>query len=605
MTREPDDLELGKRALEFGLLRKEDLEEALQRQSLSPGSRLGDVLKEMNLLKQEEVDTLLLKPQKPAAEVNTVISDHGTGTPGSSPALGKDFGDFILLEERGRGGMGIVYKARQKNLDRLVAIKILPPEKAEVPQFQKRFEREAKALAALSHPYIVGIHDFGRRGSYFYLVMEYVEGLSLRELLRDSNISEEEIYNILGQICDALEYAHRHGIIHRDIKPDNILIDKEGRVRVADFGLAKLGESSEIRERSLTQSGAIMGTMNYMAPEQIEDSGDVDSRADIYSTGVLFYELLTGELPIGSFDPPSKKGIGNSNLDKIVIKALAKDPKNRYQTASDLKEDLDRASSTEPPPESRKKGHLAWLSIPLALLLLGVIFFLWKERPETAPEPVEKPWSESFRSISPMMEFARFDGASNRKEEIREVLDRMPPEEEPLLLKWFEGELSRVPAKRWPKSEWTSRKTESLRIRSWASALMAFLTGKGDGFDPVRRQLKEIDARFAVVVSYQGSIDLTFFFSPYGEIRDLRAGEEWIIREGKKVSSGARIVGETLVTPLVIRGIDIGKLSITVTHPELGTKKLTLPAEGLKNGGAYLCSGSLRKPEAITLKPLP
>ena len=354
-----EDLELGRKALERGLLKREELEEAIERKSQAPGSHLGDILKEMNLLRPEEVETLLSDP----------VAGNEESTIDSAPAPLDDFGDFFLLEVRGAGGMGIVYKARQKNLDRLVAIKILHSAKAGHSQFQKRFEREAKALAALAHPNIVGVHDFGKQDEHYYLVMEYVKGLTLREIQVQNSFTPQEIFDILRQICDALEYAHRQGVIHRDIKPDNILIDQEGRVRIADFGLAKLGDSSEIQDKTLTRSGVMMGTMNYMAPEQMVNSADVDSRADIFSTGVVLYEMLTGELPIGSFELPSSRGGGNVHLDKIVKKALSRDPDKRYQKASELKKDLNQVS-TETFIRQNTRFRMMHVGIPILLLLI-------------------------------------------------------------------------------------------------------------------------------------------------------------------------------------------------------------------------------------------
>ena len=437
--------------------------------------------------------------------------------------------------------------------------------------------------------------------------MEYVEGLSLRELLQVNKLSSEDIFNILGQLCDALEYAHQRGIIHRDIKPDNILIDREGQAKIADFGLAKLGQSSEVRDKTLTMSGVMMGTMNYMAPEQMENSSEVDSRADLFSTGVLLYEMLTGELPIGTFEPPSKKGRGNSRLDEIVNKALAKDPDKRYQRASELKEELDRASIVVIRLD-KKKNRTALVTISLILLLVGGGFFVWQGLPKDDPQPspAEISWTKSFRSSASGLEFSRFTSVKpNQLSTVRALLDSMPPDEESSLLKWFQDQFGLVPSIPWSKAEWLEKQSEARRIRAWTSALLSLLEGKGDTFAPLRKELKKIDNRFAIVAAYRGTVDLTLFITPYAEIHDLRTGEEWIIREGKRSPSDAQIIGESLGTPLVIRGIDIGTLQITMVHPELGKKEVTLPANGMKNGEAWSCSGSLTNPEGIALRPLP
>src|ERR1043165_1053827 len=234
-----------------------------------------------------------------------------TGQPKTRPAppapeeIAKHFTQLEILSLLGQGGMGFVYKAHQKDLERIVALKILPPSVGDDPAFAQRFAGEAKALAKLNHPGIVTIYEFGKTNGLFYFLMEFVDGVNLRQLLANGRISSREALAIVPQICDALQYAHDQGIVHRDIKPENILLDRKGRVKVADFGLARLmGPVSDAR---LTQSQHIMGTPHYMAPEQFEKPLAVDHRADIYSLGVVLYEMLTGDLPLGRFAPPSRK----------------------------------------------------------------------------------------------------------------------------------------------------------------------------------------------------------------------------------------------------------------------------------------------------------
>ena len=254
--------------------------------------------------------------------------------------------------------MGVVYKARQRQLNRLVAVKILPPSVGEDPAFAERFAREAQALAQLNHPNIVQVYDFGRTDEFFYFVMEYVDGVNLRALIRDGKLKPEEALKIVPQICEALQFAHDEGIVHRDIKPENILIDKKGRVKIADFGLAKLlGRAAE--DLSLTGTGQLMGTLGYMAPEQLQQAHSVDHRADIYSLGVVFYEMLTGQLPIGRFEPPSKKVQVDVRLDEVVLRSLESEPDRRYQHASDVKTDLEIISAQSSPkePPASKPAH--------------------------------------------------------------------------------------------------------------------------------------------------------------------------------------------------------------------------------------------------------
>ncbi len=262
-----------------------------------------------------------------------------------SPAeLAPHFPQLEILQLLGQGGMGAVYKARQLKLDRFVALKILPPVAGRDPAFAERFTREARALARLSHPHIVGVHDFGEVDGLFFFVMEFVDGVNLRQLLQAGHLEPQQALKLVPQVCDALQYAHDEGIIHRDIKPENILLDKKGRVKIADFGLAKLLGRTPT-EFTLTGTHQVMGTPHYMAPEQMEKPHTVDHRADIYSLGVVFYEMLTGELPLGRFAPPSEKAPVDVRLDDVVMRALAKEPERRYQRVSEVKTDLDALAS--------------------------------------------------------------------------------------------------------------------------------------------------------------------------------------------------------------------------------------------------------------------
>jgi serine/threonine protein kinase len=212
--------------------------------------------------------------------------------------IAKLFPQLQVVRLLGAGGMGAVYQARQPALDRTVALKILPTSTSTGVNFAERFNREARALARLNHPNIVAVHEFGQAGKLHYFIMEFVDGANLRQLEKAGRLSSREALQIIPQICDALQYAHDEGVVHRDIKPENVLVDRKGRVKIADFGLAKiLGVDAEALR--LTAEGQVMGTPHYMAPEQVERPLAVDHRADIYSLGVVFYEMLTGDLPLG------------------------------------------------------------------------------------------------------------------------------------------------------------------------------------------------------------------------------------------------------------------------------------------------------------------
>ncbi|MCB9915271.1 MAG: serine/threonine protein kinase [Planctomycetes bacterium] len=269
----------------------------------------------------------------------------------------------------GRGGMGVVYRARQRDLDRVVALKVLLPECTADPAFAERFEREARVLARLDHPGVVRVVDAGRTGTWYWLVMEYVDGVNLRKLIEEREVAPREALAIVTQVCDALQYAHDQGVVHRDIKPENILVDRLGRVKIADFGLAKLVER-EAGAVTLTRSDQAMGTPQYMAPEQIRRPLAVDHRADLYSLGVVLYELLTGDLPLGNFPLPSDRVGIDVRLDEVVLKSLEREPERRYQHASEVKVDVERASQPDAGGGARARrgeaGDEAWRDLARA-----------------------------------------------------------------------------------------------------------------------------------------------------------------------------------------------------------------------------------------------
>jgi len=321
----------------------------------------------------------------------------------AAPAeVAKKLPQFQILELLGRGGMGVVYKARQVQLDRIVALKILPPVDALSPDFVARFMREARALAKLNHPNIVAVHDFGESNGLYFIVMEYVDGANLRQLQHERRLTPAEALAIIPKICEALQYAHEEGLVHRDIKPENLLIDTKGRVKIADFGLAKMLRREPL-DMTLTVSGMSLGTMRYMAPEQMDKPETVDHRADIYSLGVVFYELLTGELPMGHFELPSQKASVDARLDKIVLHALERHPERRYQQAREVQTDLETVASTPrsavaaeptasvPPrrwqasPASRAKF---WKYAPIVAGAVAVLLAVWSMLPRKTPPAV-------------------------------------------------------------------------------------------------------------------------------------------------------------------------------------------------------------------------
>ena len=326
--------------------------------------------------------------------------------------VGQTLGQYQIVEELGRGGMAIVYKAYQPSLDRYVAIKVLPAFFARTPGYLERFQREAKAMARLSHPHIVEVLDYGQQDDTTYLVMAYVDGGSLRDRLGQP-LPIDTIVHWMEQIGSALAYAHERGVVHRDIKPGNILFTRDGRAMLSDFGIAKLREASP-----LTRTGTGMGTPEYMSPEQGVAAKGVDQRSDIYSLGVILYEMATGDVPFRAdtpfatlhqhlytpLPPPETRNPDIAPaLAAVIKKALAKQPEQRFQSVQELLDALRAAAAApgyvpagvplEPPTVvdtglptllrgKRRRWPWAMIAIPLVILMLIVGFVLFRRSHE-------------------------------------------------------------------------------------------------------------------------------------------------------------------------------------------------------------------------------
>ncbi len=280
-------------------------------------------------------------------EVLSAVADPQTSM------LGR-FGDYELLHEIAHGGMGVVYKARQVSLNRVVAVKMILRGNLASNEDIERFTREAKAVAKLTHPQIVVIHDVGRCDDQYFYSMEFVEGRSLADVIRSGPVSGRKAAEYVEQVARAIHFAHQNGVVHRDVKPSNVLVDDRGRARVTDFGLAKHVDRGD----DLTLTGQIVGTPAYMAPEQITNRrGEIGPACDIYGMGALLYELLTGRPPFVArdhfstllqaleCDPQSPRQLNASvprDLEIICLKCLEKEPQHRYASAAELADDLSR-----------------------------------------------------------------------------------------------------------------------------------------------------------------------------------------------------------------------------------------------------------------------
>ncbi len=254
-------------------------------------------------------------------------------------------GNYILTARIGQGGIAEIFKAKQESLDRVVAIKILSSRLTDDPDIVKRFERESITIARLNHPNIVHVIDKGCVGGRYFFAMEYIDGTTLREVISSDRIPLKTKLDMIVHVLKALDYAHKNGVIHRDVKPSNILIDRHGNARVVDFGIAQIVGTPETDR---TASDVVMGTVSYMSPEQKISTASVDQTTDIYAVGVILYEILLGRKPLGHFKLPSQVDPEvDSRFDVVIQKCLASDPADRFQTAVELKDAILEITSSE------------------------------------------------------------------------------------------------------------------------------------------------------------------------------------------------------------------------------------------------------------------
>ena len=287
----------------------------------------------------------------------------------SDPPAALIGGSIALEEEIGRGGMGSVFRAHHLGLDRTVAVKFLPPDLAADPEFRARFEREARILARLEHPNVVAVYDFGEDEGQWYIVMEHVEGAPLATLMPQP---PRRAVEIAREVCRALAHAHAKGVVHRDIKPENILIGADGRVKVTDFGIARLIAPTPALP-ALTAPERAAGTPYYVAPEALQGAPP-DPRMDLYSLGVVLHQMITGRLPVTGIGPLP------ADLDRIVRRLLATEPAERYGSAEDLEHDLAAArlpDAVEKSRQERRDDDRAWTYAVALLLTVATATALW------------------------------------------------------------------------------------------------------------------------------------------------------------------------------------------------------------------------------------
>ncbi|MCC6366412.1 MAG: serine/threonine protein kinase [Bryobacterales bacterium] len=375
---------------------------------------------------------------------------------------GQEIGPYRIAALIGRGGMGEVYQATDTRLERDVALKFLPADYVDTPDARERFRREARAISALNHPNICTLHDVAEYDGQPFLVMELIEGESLKQRLAGGALAGDEAVAIASQVCEALEAAHAKGIVHRDIKPANLFITARGRVKILDFGLAKLrsephavseataGSATSASESTVTIPGRAMGTASYMSPEQARGE-NVDARSDLFSLGVVLYQMTTGSRPFEGGTPaqtaeailagnPVPPRLRNSaipaKLERVILKALEGDRALRYQTAAELRADLERFQKPAP-------GRRRWPAAAVALLLpLGVALTGWElgwfGEPSAPPEltirqvtnnpPEDPPPRASISPDGTSLAYVDLAGLHIRKIDTGETRSFPPPE---------------------------------------------------------------------------------------------------------------------------------------------------------------------------------
>jgi serine/threonine protein kinase len=386
-----DRTRFGEIARALDLLTEAQLNDALREQDIQRSAggevkRLGEILLSRHVLGHRDIQKVLLEQQR-------MRHKPAQGRPNV-----RSVGDYEIIEVLGTGGMGSVFKARETKSGNIVALKVLSSRLASDPEFVARFEREVKAAASLVHPHIVHALASGNDSGQPYMVMDFVDGPSLGKLIRDQGrVDEKRCLEIALDIARALDHAHTAGIVHRDVKPDNVLLDAKGVARLTDFGLAKLLRD----DLKLTQSGIALGTPHYISPEQVAANRYIDHRADQYSLGAMMFHMLTGQVP---FDGPSNNDIMLRHLEdplrdprelrphisnaavRIIFKLMAKRSAERYDSTAQLIEDLQRVlASKEPiyatrstvgqpaPAESKKTGCL-----PAIFFLVLIVVFASK-----------------------------------------------------------------------------------------------------------------------------------------------------------------------------------------------------------------------------------
>ncbi|HEU4335526.1 MAG TPA: serine/threonine-protein kinase [Candidatus Eisenbacteria bacterium] len=586
----------------------------------------------------EEAPTARTLKGLEAGEASAILSPAEPAAPPLTPpeaaAIAADptrqVNQYLLVAQVGAGGMGAVWKAWDTAGRRWVAVKFL---NAIDDDSIRRFRREAQVTQRLHHPNICTIHDVAEGKGRPYLVMDFLEGGPIGS----AGAPLRALVETFVKVCRAIEYAHKNGVIHRDIKPANIMVSPSGEPCVTDFGLAKV----VMPQSTISIAAAVMGTPSFMPPEQA--SGRIqaqDEKSDLYSLGATLYTVTTGKPPferenatatlfeVCSTDPVAPRKINAMiprPLEAVILKAMDKDKRLRYGSAEEMALDLERWLKGEPvlarPPGSVRKLARKVRANPfaaggIALFVLAVavmVFVLARPRPPSETVIVNNPappsagatddqkWRERFEPFQAELMFHNFRSfPEERLVNAKLLLARMPATLDSEVGSWFLGQGTQVPFDVWPRREWWDRKEEARRRVDWCRTIVALLEGKSGKFNEAKNVASDRAARYLPVADYRGSVTLTITATPFAEVKSLRRGDVWIVRDGKKTSDLRS--GDVQYTPLVLDDLDIADYAAVLVHPQRGEKSLTISGAAMKHGGRYVFSGSLERPESFTLR---
>jgi len=512
----------------------------------------------------------------------------------------------------GKGGMGQVWKAYDTKLSRWVALKFLTlADETNI----KRFEREAKLAARLRHPNIAAIYEVGEEKGRHFIAMEFVDGVSLGK----AGLTIDQSIEVIAKIARALAEAHKEGVIHRDLKPDNLMVTKSGRPYVMDFGLAKAVEA----ESSLSVSGDIMGTPLFMSPEQARGEGDqLDARTDVYSLGATLYTLLTGEKPFAGKSsmeilvkvvgqdptPPRKiKPEIPEPIEAVVLKAMEKDRERRYPTSLALAEDLERYLAHQDVEAKLPSIHTlilrrvrrnVWPLLLAAVLIIGGVVGLIAWPPASGPSATME-WRTAFNAERRSLEYRTWkSGDDALPSRIRALLLRtasLPAEDAREAADWMRKEIDLAESSLalWqsrPRSDWMTLRDAAAHARDWCDAAGAALNGLKGEFELLAPRLTEIRRGDQAMASWRGEFTLRVAVVPFGQVKSLkRAGRELTLKDRE--------------TPLVLPELEIDDYEIEIGSASQPSLQLPIPAARLRDGVTTTIVGDLRKSGSVQIKP--